>query len=195
MGRVAPGDCSPGAPTSSTSTRIGLQVNRTAGSAAAGTKRDRRASRQGVPSSPHPALPLPALWRGALAHRSPAFLAFRRALLLGAIQVSPDKSVICRCTIWPFTCAVVWERLRDVVRTRLATPALHDVSVRSLAALVRMRPTAMSGRHLRTHSQASFPRLVTLPQLPSCRTLPIGAIIWYTDLLETPSLVHGTLTR
>jgi hypothetical protein len=31
--------------------------------------------------------------------------------------------------------------------------------------------------------------------LPSPRTLSIGAIIWYTDLLETPSLVHGTFTR
>ncbi len=33
---------------------------------------------------------------------------------------------------------VRWERLRDVVLTRLTEPALYDVSVRSLAALVRM---------------------------------------------------------
>ena len=114
------------------------------------------------------------------------FRAFRQALLLGAatarrpsVQVSPDKNVICRCTSSPFTCVTVWERLCGVVPTRLATPALYDVSVRSLAAL----------------APASFPRSVARPQLPSPRTLSIGAIIWYTDLLETPSLVHGTFTR
>ena len=30
-------------------------------------------------------------------------------------QVSPDKSVMFRCTSSPFTKSVVWERLRDVV--------------------------------------------------------------------------------
>jgi hypothetical protein len=48
--------------------------------------------------------------------------------------------------------------------------------------------------YFRTHSQASSPRWVTLPQLPSPRTFSIGAIIWYTDLLETPSLIQGTCT-
>ena len=114
------------------------------------------------------------------------FLAFRQALLLGAatarrpsVQVSPDKNVICRCTSSPFTYVTIWERLCGVVPTRLATPALYDVSVRSLVALV----------------PASFPRSVARPQLPSPCTLSIGAIIWSADLLETPSLVHGTLTR
>jgi len=50
---------------------------------------------------------------------------------------------------------------------RVVEPALYGVSVRSLAALVGMRPTAKSGRLLRTHSQASSPRSVALPQLPS----------------------------
>jgi hypothetical protein len=30
--------------------------------------------------------------------------------------------------------------------------------------------------------------------LPSSSTLPIGVDIWYTALLETPSLVQGTCT-
>ena len=60
-----------------------------------------------------------------------------------------------RCTSSSFTKSVFWERLRDVVLTRLADPALYDVSVRSLAALTRMRPAAKTGRYLRTHSQAS----------------------------------------
>ena len=125
----------------------------------------------------------------------PAFLAFRQALLLGARQVSPDKSVIGGRTSSSFTCGVVWERLRDVVLTRLSPSAWDDVSVRSLAALVRMRPTAKSGRCLRTHSQASFLPQVAPEQLPSPRTWSLGAIIWYADLLETPTFVHGTFTR
>jgi len=36
------------------------------------------------------------------------------------------------------------------------------------------------------------PRTVARAQLPSPRTLSIGAVIWYTDLLETPSLAQGT---
>ncbi|MFT5524594.1 MAG: hypothetical protein ACI9HK_002549 [Pirellulaceae bacterium] len=100
-----------------------------------------------------------------------------------------------RCASSPFTKLVVWERLRDVVLTRLANPALYDVSVRSLAALTRTSPGGdKQTRRLRTYSQASSPRSVTLPQLPSSSTLPIGAIIWYTDRLEAPSLVQGTFT-
>ena len=77
------------------------------------------------------------------------------------------------------------------LRARLTEPALYDVSVRSLAALVRMRPTTNTLVGLSTHSQASSPRSVTLTQLPSPSTLPIGDIIWYTDLLEAPKFVQG----
>jgi hypothetical protein len=52
------------------------------------------------------------------------------------MQACPDKNVICRCTSSSFTCLADWERLCDVVLTRLARPALYDVSVRNLAALV-----------------------------------------------------------
>ena len=100
-----------------------------------------------------------------------------------------------RRTSSSFTKSVVWERLRDVVLTRLADPALYDVSVRSLAALTRICPGGdKQTRRLRTYSQASSPRSVALPQLPSSSTLSIGAIIWYTDPLETPSFVQGTFT-
>ena len=51
-----------------------------------------------------------------------------------------------------------------------------------------------SGRHLRTHSQASSPRSVALPQLPSPSTLSIGAYIWYTVLQSIPVFVQGTCT-
>ena len=89
-----------------------------------------------------------------------------------------------RCTSSPFTKSSAWERLRDVVLTRLPDPALYDVSVRSLAALTRMLPAVTPIEH----SQASSPRSVALPQLPSSSTLSIGAIIWYIDLLkDSPS--------
>jgi hypothetical protein len=53
-----------------------------------------------------------------------AFQAFGQALLPGAGQISPDKNVICRRTGSCFTCEAVWERLRGVAPTRLASPAL-----------------------------------------------------------------------
>ncbi len=40
------------------------------------------------------------------------------------LQVSPDKRVMFRCANSSFAKSVVWERLRDVVLTRLAHPAL-----------------------------------------------------------------------
>ena len=43
-------------------------------------------------------------------------------------------------------------------------------------------------------SQASFPPTVARTQLLSPCALPIGGVIWYADLLETPSLAQGTLT-
>jgi hypothetical protein len=52
------------------------------------------------------------------------FQAFGQALLPGAGQISPDKNVICRRASSCFTCEAVWERLRGVVPTRLAAPAL-----------------------------------------------------------------------
>ena len=69
------------------------------------------------------------------------FQAFGQALLPGAGQISPDKNVIGRRAGLCFTCEAVWERLRGVVPTRLASPALEHVSVRNLATLVRMRLT------------------------------------------------------
>jgi hypothetical protein len=52
-------------------------------------------------------------------------------------DVSLRKLVIC----------LIWERLRDVVLTRLTDPALYNVSVRSLAALTRMLPVATPIEH------------------------------------------------
>ena len=111
------------------------------------------------------------------------------------LQISPDKNVIFRCASSPFTNPTDWERLRDVVVTRLVEPGLYDVSVRSLAALTWMHPGGDNQtRRLPIHPQASSPRSVALPQLPSYSTLPIGVDIWYTVLLETPSFVQGTCT-
>ncbi len=39
---------------------------------------------------------------------------------------------------------------------------------------------------------ASFPPTVARTQLPSPSALSIGVVIWYTELLETPSLAQGT---
>jgi hypothetical protein len=80
-----------------------------------------------------------------------AFQAFGQALLPGAGQISPDKNVICRRAGSCFTCAAVWERLRGVVPTRLASPALEHVSVRNLATLAWMRPTTQNPVSLPTH--------------------------------------------
>ena len=49
-----------------------------------------------------------------------------------------------------------------------------------------------SGRYLRTHSQASFPRAVTRTQLPSPSACSLEAVIWYTDLLEVSYNTQGT---
>ena len=112
------------------------------------------------------------------------------------MQVSPDKNVMLRRASSSFTCPTDWVRLCDVVLTRLVEPALYDVSVRSLAALTWMHPGGdRQTRRLPIHPQASSPRSVTLPQLPSSSALSIGVDIWYTVLLKTPSLAHGTFTR
>ena len=86
----------------------------------------------------------------------------------------------------------MWVRLCDDWLTRLTEPALYDVSVRNLAALVRVRLATVLCQLTDLHSQASSPRSVALTQLPSPSTLSIRDIIWYTDLLETPRLVQGT---
>ena len=50
-------------------------------------------------------------------------------------------------------------------------------------------------QHLRTPSQASSPRSVTLPQLPSSSTCTFGNYIWYTAFpLKGLVLVQGTRT-
>ena len=43
----------------------------------------------------------------------------------------------------------------------------------------------------RTHSQASFPRSVALPQLPSPRTFAWSVYIWYTALRSIPFSPRG----
>ena len=117
------------------------------------------------------------------------FQGFGQALLAGAtlgldqaMQISPDKSVMLRCTSASFTCAVDWGRLRTDGRACLTEPALYDVSVRRLAALTWMHPGGdMQTRRLPIHPQASSPRSVTLPQLPSSSTSLSSVVIWYTD--------------
>jgi hypothetical protein len=69
-----------------------------------------------------------------------------------------------------------WEWLCDVVLTRPTGPALYDISVRNLAGL----------------ATASFPPTVARTQLPSPSALSIGVVIWYIELVETPSLAQGT---
>ena len=73
---------------------------------------------------------------------------------------------------------------------------LYVVSVRNLAGLgVNVTGGVGSGRFLRTHSQASSPRSVTSPQLPSPRTVFQWKFIWYTDSLkETGTKYQGTFT-
>jgi len=100
-----------------------------------------------------------------------------------------------RCTSSPFTNEVAWDGFARDGAARLTSPALYGVSVRNLAALTMVGPGGVKQtRRLRTHTQASSPRSVTSPQLPSSSTLSIGRFIWYTEFLETPSLVQGTFT-
>ena len=50
-----------------------------------------------------------------------------------------------------------------------------------------------SGWHLPSHSQASSPRSVTLPQLPSPRIIP-QSNKWRIVILKTPITMQGTFT-
>ncbi len=94
-----------------------------------------------------------------------------------------------------FTREAVWERLRGVVPTRLASPALEHVSVRNLATLAWMRLTTKVPVSLTTHPQASFPPRVAPEQLPSPRALPIGGITWSAILLQAPNLAQRTRNK
>jgi hypothetical protein len=59
-----------------------------------------------------------------------------------------------------------------------------------MGCLSRHRQT----QRLRTPSRASFPRSVTLPQLPSSSTCSFWNYIWYTAFPKGLVLVQGTLT-
>ena len=71
-------------------------------------------------------------------------------------------------------------------------PGLYDVSVRNLTILARMWPTATNqvGTYA-THSQASYPRSVTLPQLPSPRTSQIKVTSGMLPLRRLPLRYRG----
>ncbi len=74
-------------------------------------------------------------------------------------------------------------------------PALYQVSVRSLAALMGRRLGGKSQtQRLRTPSRASFPRLVTLPQLPSPRVVLLKRSFGILPFQKGLVLVQGTCT-
>ena len=128
-----------------------------------------------------------------------AFQGFGQALLAGAtcgldhtMQISPDKNVMFRCTSSPFTCVVVWNGFARDGAARLTTPALYGVSVRNLTALMGSRLGGVEQtQRLRTRSQASLPRSVTLAQLPSSSTCLSTVVIWYTEFLKVPVSYRG----
>ncbi len=109
-----------------------------------------------------------------------------------AMQTSPDKRVMLRCTSSSFTWAVDWNGFARDGPARLTAPALYDVSVRNLAALTRTCPGGdKQTRRLRTRSQASSPRSIARPQLPSSSTCLSRSIIWYTDIRKIPVSYRG----
>ena len=93
------------------------------------------------------------------------------------LQSSQDKTINFRCASSRFTNADERKRFRDGWLTHLSPPALYQVSVRNLAALTRMSLTTVLCQLTERHSQASFPRSITLPQLPSSSTLSIGVTV------------------
>ena len=147
--------------------------------------RSRVAARRAV--SGEAPLPVSLIESGSLSRRlglcrpvDPAgSLAFTLHRHLG--QISPNKNVNFRRTSSPSTRRPLGIGFARPRAAHLGTPSLNDVSVRSLAALVPV----------------SFPRSVPLPRPTSgrCplspRTLSIGEIIWYADLLETPNSYTG----
>ena len=70
----------------------------------------------------------------------------------------------------------------------------EEVRVANRSRRGRYKPGPQETENSRTSSQASSPPRIAPTQLPSSRALPIGVIIWYIDLLETPSLTQGTST-
>ena len=88
------------------------------------------------------------------------------------LQISPNKKrelSLHKLAIYSGVCR---ERFRCPRAAHLRVSlSLYDVSVRSLAALAGMCPAATNqADSYASHSQASFPRSITLPQLPSPRT-------------------------
>ncbi len=104
--------------------------------------------------------------------------AFRASPTHGyAQQISPDKNVNFHCTSSSSTFGVCWERFRYPRLTHLrASLGLYDVSVRSLAVWTRCFMSAQQQVSFTLRvpnsvtSQASSPRFVTSPQLPSSST-------------------------
>ena len=121
------------------------------------------------------------------AHESgyPARPAFRASPTRGYVsQISPNKNVNFRCTSSPSTLESVGTfRCPRAAHLRISL-GLYGVSVRSLAALADWVASP-------THSQASSPRLVALPQLPSPRTLSIGVTFGILPSLRFPFSYRG----
>jgi hypothetical protein len=101
------------------------------------------------------------------------------------LQISPNKSVSYPCTSSTSTFAMlfpIWFRV--LKHAHPIAPALYVISERSLAGLDEMshdrclRQVSFTLKSSVNHatSQASFPRSVTLPQLPSPRVAFLGAI-------------------
>ena len=125
-----------------------------------------------------------------------AFQRLRRHLNRRLVKPKPGRELRQRDPVGAGGSAVRFDVAPCLLDVGLTSPALYHVSVRDLAALAWTHPGgAEQTRRLRTRSQASFPPPVTRTQLPSSRTSPRRAIIWYNDLrLKVPKLVQGTCT-
>ena len=114
-----------------------------------------------------------------LTHNGPAF---RASPTHGyANRISPDKNVLCPRPNASSTCTPIFQFGFALSCTLTQSYRPHEVSVRRLTGLGENVADDDSLSAYRAHSQASSPRFVAWPQLPSPRTkFEIGFYTWYT---------------
>jgi hypothetical protein len=132
---------------------------------------------------------------------------FGQALLAHyAAQTSPNKNVNFRCASSPTNAArrcPPWS-VSGTVSLSIGSSPQHLSGPRMAFLFVASQlwrewdRRRQSGRRLRTHSQASFPRSVALPQLPSPRTCLVGLHLVSCPPINSrfrPGDLHPTSSR
>ena len=111
-----------------------------------------------------------------------------------APQTSPNMNVDFPDTSSPSTKSASWDDFA-VSGLLIFSCSVASMTFLFVASSVRREcgQRGHSGWHLPSHSQASSPRSVTLPQLPSPRIIP-QSNKWRIVILKTPITMQGTFT-